>query len=145
MNGSASSVRERVVAVEASEEVGVLLGQRLAEQEVSDDDLDPLAGTERLRSAARELVGDKLFEWLGRLADGSSRGTPGLRTQAVLLRHEFAEAELVGLALGEVDESLQADVLVRPDRPTGLVPTVAMPVSGQADSHMINGNGFGSH
>ncbi|WP_368861499.1 hypothetical protein [Streptomyces griseorubiginosus] len=97
---------EEVVVAEAAEEFGGLLDERLAQQDVAQEDVHPLTGAEGLGGETGEFPGGEVFERLGQLTDLALRGTPRLRAQPVLLRQELAEVALVGAVRSNVDESL---------------------------------------
>src|SRR5215467_15360961 len=88
---------------------------------MADEAMDPRSYAERERIEPRELSPERRLDWLQEMPHAGVGRAPRVDAQPGLLVENGLDAPKIGQVRRRVHEPLQADVLVRPQRPARIV------------------------
>src|SRR6185436_18731955 len=106
-----------LVAADAVEAAREVLEHRLREEDVADEPVDPRALAEGKRLEAGELAAEQRLDRRQLVAHTRIGGAPRVDAEPRLLVEDGLDAPQVRRVRRRGHETLQADVLVRPQRP----------------------------
>src|SRR5215212_7100627 len=124
LEGERAHHRVYLALVHTCEKLSVLREHRLGEQDVAHEQLDLPLGPEREWFVVRELIGKQLLQRCHDVPDTCVSTTPGVDAEARLLLQNGSDALDPRRIWGGVLDSLQADILVRPNGPAHAVAVV---------------------
>src|SRR5215211_5152541 len=124
LEGERAHHRVYLALVHTCEKLSVLREHRLGEQDVAHEQLDLPLGPERGWFVVRELLGKQLLQRCHDVPDTCVSTTPGVDAEARLLLQNGSNTLDPRRIWGGVLDSLQADILVRPEGPAHAVAVV---------------------